>query len=59
VETGMPGALLDPYAPAGALVTTVGLEREGLRNEWLAITASMLDPITQESWAGVYVARTR
>ena len=55
----MPGALLDPYAPAGALVTTVGLEREGLRNEWLAITASMLDPITQESWAGVYVARTR
>jgi hypothetical protein len=30
-----------------------------LRNGWLAITASMLDPITSESWAGVYTTRTK
>ena len=25
---------------------------------WLAITASMLDAVTSDSWAGVYVTRT-
>jgi hypothetical protein len=58
-ETGMPGMLLDPYAPADALVTTVGLEREGLRKQWLAIKVSMLDPQTSEAWAGVCLTLSR
>ena len=39
-------------------MTSVGLERDGLRNGWLSIAASMLDPVTGESWAGVYLTRT-
>ena len=58
VETMSPATLLDPMAPAGATVVSVGLERDGLRNRWLAITASMLDAVTSDSWAGVYVTRT-
>lgn len=59
VETNSPARLLDPAAPVGAAVTSVGVERDSLRNGWLAITASMLDPITSESWAGVYTTRTK
>lgn len=59
VETGQPGTLLDPMAPVGSSITALGLERDGLRNGWLAISAGMLDAITGEAWAGVYVARTR
>lgn len=58
VETYSPATLIDPLAPAGAYVTTVGLERDGLRGGWLAISASMLNTVTSESWAGVYVTRT-
>lgn len=58
-ETGMPGTLLDPYAPADVSVPTVGLELEGLRKQWLAITASMLSPDASESWAGVCLTRSR
>jgi hypothetical protein len=59
VETGMSGRLVDPAAPLNSKVTTVGVERDGLRNGWLGIAASMLDVATSESWAGVYVKRTR
>lgn len=59
VETTAPATQLDPAAPAGAKVTTVGIERDGLRGGWLAISASMLDPLTSESWAGVYLTRSR
>jgi hypothetical protein len=55
VETGMDGAMLDPSA-AGMPVMTVGIERDGLRNGWLAIAASMANAET--GWAGVYVTRT-
>lgn len=58
VETGMPGQSVDPAAPAGSQVITLGIERDGLRNGWLAIAAGMLDATTSEGWAGVYVART-
>jgi len=58
-ETGSLGSILDPMAPAGASIISLGIERDGLRNGWLAITAGMLDEATGESWAGVYVARTR
>jgi hypothetical protein len=46
-------------APTAAAVTAIGIERDGLRNGWMAISASMLDAASGESWAGVYVARTR
>ena len=54
VETGMDGSVIDPLA-AGVPVISVGLERDGLRNGWLAIAASMANEV--KSWAGVYVAR--
>ncbi|MBI5271657.1 MAG: hypothetical protein HY856_18490 [Burkholderiales bacterium] len=59
VDTTTAATVLDPAAPAGAVVTTVGIERDGLRNGWLAISASMLDAVSGESWAGVYVTRTK
>ncbi len=55
VETGWDGAMLDPSA-VGIPVATVGIEREGLRNGWLAIAASMAN--AESSWAGVYLTRT-
>jgi hypothetical protein len=54
VETGMDGAMVDPYA-AGLPVTSVGIERDGLRNGWLAVSTSMGNEAA--GWAGVYVTR--
>jgi hypothetical protein len=56
LTTMMPGTLVDPDAPAGSRLVTLGLEREALRDDWFVVSASMLDDITKESWAGVYVA---
>ena len=55
IETGMDGSTLDAQA-AGIPVISVGLERDGLRNGWMAITASMANAET--GWAGVYLTRT-
>jgi hypothetical protein len=61
LEVGSPASDLDPQAPAGAVVTTLGLEREGYRGGQLAVNASMLyTGSTDEEtvgWAGVYLAR--
>ena len=54
VHTGMDGAALDPMA-AGLPIATLGIERDGFRNGWLAINASMTDG--EFSQAGIYVAR--
>ena len=54
VDTTMPGTTIDSSAPAGSILATVGMEREGLRGDWMVITSSMLDPVTSESGAGVY-----
>jgi hypothetical protein len=54
-ETGMDGSVLDPEA-AGLPITSLGIERDGFRNEWLALTASMANE--EDSWAGVYVTET-
>ncbi len=54
LDTTMSGQAVDPKAPAGSTVVSLGVEREGLRSGWLAITASMLNATTSESWAGVY-----
>ena len=61
VDTTTSGSVLDPEAPPGSLVTEIGIEREGLRGRWLAITASMgVEGAEEEDgMAGVYVARLR
>lgn len=53
-EYGMDGGLLDPDA-AGLAITSLGVERDGYRNGWLAINSSMTDG--ESSMAGIYVAR--
>ena len=59
VDTTMSGAVLDPEA-VGLRITSVALEREGLRRGWLTITASMGDDENEEdSWAGIYVTQIR
>lgn len=54
-ETGMDGSVLDPEA-AGLPITSLGIERDGFRNGWLTLTASMAND--EDSWAGVYITRT-
>jgi hypothetical protein len=66
VKLGDDGKKIDPLAPALSKVTAIGIEREGLRGQNLAITASMLyegiDPVTNEpvsiGWAGIYLTNT-
>ena len=57
LDTSMEGQFLDPEAPAGSKITELGLEREGLRGSWLAISAKMgIEGGTEdEGMAGVYV----
>ena len=50
LATGDLMAMLDSSAPGASPITSVGIEREGLRNGWLALTASSAD------WAGTYVS---
>ena len=57
IDTTFNGTDIDPDAPAGSTVSTVGFERDGLRNNWLAVMSSMLDPITSESGTGVYITQ--
>jgi len=56
LTTEMPGTIVDPEAPEGSKFVALGIEREGLRGDWLVVSASMLDEATKESWAGVYIA---
>lgn len=55
LDTAMPGPMLDPAAPAGSFISALGLERESFRGEWLTVTATMLDAVTTESMAGIYI----
>jgi len=59
VDTMMDGEELDPEAPPGSLVTELGLEREGLRGDWLAISAKMgvEGGSEEEGMAGIYLTR--
>ncbi len=59
VDTTMNGRALDPVAPSGSTVTEVGLEREGLRGDWLVINAKMgIEGGSEEDGvAGIYVTR--
>jgi len=59
LDTTMDGQLLDPEAPVGSTITELGLEREGLRGDWLVISAKMgIDGGEEEDdMAGVYATR--
>jgi len=59
VDTTMDGQLLDPEAPVGSLVTELGLEREGLRGNWLAVSAKMgiEGGSEEEGMSGIYITR--
>ncbi len=62
LDTTMSGEVLDPAAPADSTISELGLERDGLRGGWLAVSAKMLEPgetgaSESEGWAGVYVIR--
>ena len=53
IEVGNLVAKLDASAPADSTVLSVGIEREAIRNGWLTLTVSTINP-AGESWAGVY-----
>ena len=53
IEVGNFVAKLDAGAPADSTVLSVGIEREAIRNGWVTLTVSTINP-AGESWAGVY-----
>lgn len=57
IDTTNPGPSIDPEAPAGSTIATVGMERDGLRSDLLVLTSSMIDAITGESGAGIYITQ--
>jgi hypothetical protein len=63
LDTSMPGRALDPEAPEASIISELGLEREGLRGNWLAVSAKMSATGTvaadeeDEDMAGVYLTR--
>jgi hypothetical protein len=57
LDTSMPGQFLDPAAPEGSAISAVSIERESFRGSWFAVTASMLEPISGASMAGIYSTR--
>ena len=59
LDTTMKGQTLDLEAPAGSTITELGIEREGLRGDWLTINAKMgIEGGTEEDGlAGIYLAK--
>ncbi len=57
LDTRTDGQALDPEAPAGSIVTELGIEREGLRGNWIAVSAKMAvgDGSEEDGMAGVYI----
>jgi hypothetical protein len=69
LRTGDTGTMVDPEAPDGAVISALGIERDGFRGNWLAVNVSMLVPSAEVTaaaageeseeetgWAGVYAA---
>ena len=56
-DTTMDGQLLDPDAPLDSTIIEVGIEREGLRGDWLAINAKMgvEGGEEEDDMAGIYI----
>jgi hypothetical protein len=63
VDTNTLGSVVDPSVAAMSsdtdplVVTAVGIERDGLRANWLAFNSSMANADASVSWAGVYVSK--
>lgn len=59
LDTRTDGQAVDPEAPVGSTISELGLEREGLRGDWLAVSAKMgIEGGTEEDgMAGVYITR--
>ena len=57
LDTTTDGQALDPAAPAGSKITALGIERDGFRGRYLALTASMVEPVSTEAMAGIYLTR--
>ena len=60
LRTGMPGVTVDPETPDGAVITSLGIERDGFRGQWLAVSLGMAAEGGSEEdtgWAGIYAAR--
>jgi hypothetical protein len=55
LDTTMLASILDPEAPLGALIASLGIERDGFRGGHFAINAGFLNA-ADESWAGIYTA---
>ena len=57
LDTTMDGQALDPEAPADSTITELGLEIEGLRGDWLAVSAKMgiEGGEEEDDMAGVYL----
>ena len=58
LDTTMDGQSLDPEAAKGSRILELGVEREGMRGDWLAVNASMgiEDGEEEDGMAGIYVA---
>jgi hypothetical protein len=58
-DTTMNGQVLDPEAPLDSTIVEVGIEREGLRGDWLAINAKMgvEGGEEEDDMAGIYITR--
>jgi hypothetical protein len=55
----MDGQALDPEAPLGSAISELGLELEGLRGDWLVVSAKMgiEGGEEEDDMAGVYLTR--
>lgn len=53
LDTRTDGQSVDPEAPAGSMISEVGIEREGLRGNWLAVAGGT----EEDGMAGVYITR--
>ncbi len=54
LDTTMDGQSVDPMAPSGSTISSIGLERDGFRGKWLTISAGMENATTAETWGGLY-----
>ncbi len=57
LDTTMAGTTLDPEAPEGSTIIELGIEREGLRGNWLTVNASMGSEggSEEDGMAGIYL----
>jgi hypothetical protein len=57
LDNTMDGQALDSEAPIGSIISELGLEREGLRGDWLAVSAKMgiEGGEEEDDMAGVYL----